>query len=48
MISNSDCKTACYSIHLKESLAIVDFTGDIYQLGACLDEKATIPARVKP
>ncbi len=48
MISNSDCKTACYCIHLKESLAVVDFTGDIYQLGACLHEKATFLARVKP
>jgi len=47
MISNSDCKTACYSIHLKESLAIVDFTGDIYQLGACLDEKATFLTRLQ-
>ncbi len=47
MTSISDCKTSCYSIHLKESLAIVDFTGDIYQLGACLDEKATFLTRLQ-
>ena len=36
-----DCKTSCYSLRIQKPLAIVDFTGDIYQLGTCLEEKAT-------
>ncbi|RKZ13458.1 hypothetical protein DRQ50_10425 [bacterium] len=34
-----DCQTSCYSLEIQESVAIIRFTGDIYELGACLGSK---------
>ncbi len=41
MTAKLDFHTACYSHHLDGSLAIIDFSGDIYQLGTCMETKAT-------
>ncbi len=41
MTPKTDCQTACYSHYLDGPLAIIDFSGDIYQLGFCLELKAT-------
>ncbi|RLB61423.1 MAG: hypothetical protein DRH08_13955 [Deltaproteobacteria bacterium] len=42
MNSLLDYQTSCYSLHIQESLATIDFTGDIFELGTCLETKSVL------